>query len=279
MTKVSLEPRRFSWLKVTKIGDDMSIRFLTPLIFVLALPNIAFAADKLRGEVFCFPAKDVPKIVDNLKKVDKDRRDVVDVNIDPKFIIKDGGDWPERYFLRTDRAEIDIPIEKPSGLTPSFIQQVYEHPESDICVADKARAQRPEHDEGLYFEMGLSPLFHNRSGRHDMKELKEGTKDAKKFYKKMIPAVARMFMPDTDYLAVKYDDMRVTGAEIFAVTGAGNIPLSAELYKEMHVIALEDLEDIKATALLIKGGVYNLQPTVSVATLKRFGWGQKEDEE
>jgi hypothetical protein len=221
----------------------------------------------------------VPKIVDNLKEVKKDRRDVVDVNIDPKFIIKDGGDWPERFFLRTESAEIDIHVETPSGLTPSFIKQVYAYPESDVCVADKARAMRPEYDEGLYFEMGLSPLFHNRSGRHEMKELIEGAKDGKKFYKKMIPAVARMFMPDTDYLAVKYDDMRVTGAQIFAVTDAGEVPLMAELYKEMHVISCDMLEEMKASALLIKGGAYNLQPTVSVATLKRFGWGQEEEDE
>lgn len=256
----------------------MSIRVLTPLILMMALPQAAFAADKLRGEVFCFPAKDVPKIVDNLKEVDKDRRDVVDVNIAPKFIIKDGGDWPERFFLRADSAEIDIPVEKPSGDTPSFIQQAYAYPESDVCVADKARALRSEYDEGLYFEMGLSPLFHNRSGRHPMKELQEGTKDGKKFYKKMIPAVARMFMPDTDYLAVKYDDMRIADAKIFAVTDAGDVPLTAELYKEMHVVSLDVLEDMKASALLIKGGAYQLQPTVSVATMKRFGWGQEEDE-
>ena len=279
MTKVSLEPGHFSWLKALNIGDDMSIRLLTPLILMMALPQAAFGADTLRGEVFCFPAKDVPKIVDNLKEVDKDRRDVVDVNIAPRFIIKDGGDWPERFFLRTETGEIEIPFKTPSGDTPSFIPKVYANPKSDVCVADKARAMRPEYDEGLYFEMGLSPLFHNRSGRHAMKELKEGTKDGKKFYKKMIPAVARMFMPDTDYLAVKYEDMRQTGAEIFAVTEAGAIPLTAELHKEMHVISFEALEDMKASALLIKGGAYHLQPTVSVATMKRFGWGQEEDEE
>jgi len=144
----------------------LSLAILTPQ---------AQAAEKLRGDVFCFPAKDVPKIVDSLKAVKEDRRDIVDVDVNPKFLIKDGGDWPERFFLRTDSAEIDIPVEKPSGLTPTFISKAYTHPESDICVADKARADRSENDEGLYFEMGLSPLFHNTSGTHDMAELKEGT--------------------------------------------------------------------------------------------------------
>ena len=244
----------------------------------MTIAQTATAETKLRGDVFCFPAKDVPKIVDNLKRVDEDRRDIVDVNINPKFIIKDGGVWPERFFLRNETSEIDIPVEKPSGLTPTFIEHVYAHKDSDVCVADKTRAARPEYDEGLYFEMGLSPLFHNSSGRHDMAELKEGTKDGKQFYKKMIPRVARMFMPDTDYLAVRYDDMRLTNAQIFAVVDGREVPIVAELYKEMHVVSFAALEEMDASRLIIKGGAYRLQPTVSVATMKRFGWGQEEDE-
>lgn len=257
----------------------MKTRLIFTMLIAATVSQNAFAETKLRGEVFCFPAKDVPKIIDSLKEVKDSRRDVVDVDINPKFIIKDGGAWPERFFLRTDSQEIDIPVEKPSGLTPSFVGKTYAHPESDVCVADKTRADRPEYDEGLYFEMGLSPLFHDNAGRHDMATLKQGTKDGKSFYKKMIPSVARMFMPDTDYLAVKYDDLRTTGAQIFALVDGNEVPLSAELYKEMHVVSFEELEDMKASALIIKGGAYNLQPTVSVKTMKRFGWGQEDDEE
>jgi len=175
----------------------MKTRLTVITLSLLMMPGLASAENKLRGDVFCFPAKDVSKLVDRLGEVKQERRDIVDVEINPKFLIKDGGDWPERFFLRTKSTEIAVPIEKPSGLTPTFLEQAYAYPESDICVADKARADRPENDEGLYFEMGLSPLFHNRSGLHEMAELKEGTKDGKKFYKKMIPAAVRMFMPDT----------------------------------------------------------------------------------
>lgn len=255
----------------------MKICLTALLALTVLVPQLAYAKDKLRGEVFCFPAQDVPKIVDNLKELDDDRRDIVDVDINPKFIIKDGGVWPEEFYLQTEDDKIFIPVEKPSGMTPTFLDKAYAYPDSDICVADKTRADRPEYDEGLYFEMGLSPLFHNRSGRHEMKELKEGTKDGKKFYKKMLPAVARMFMPDTDYLAIKYEDMRLTGAEIFAKVAGQNIPIQPDLYKEMHIISFEALEDMNASALIIKGGAYQLQPTVSVKTMKRFGWGQEED--
>ncbi len=251
----------------------------------LAIPLILFsatsalAADELRGEEFCFPAKDVPKLVDNLSDVDADRRDVVDVSLDPKFLRKDRGAWPDAFYLKKDGAIlVDMPVmTEEDGRVPNFMSSVRQYPDSDICVLDPTRADRPIYDEGLYFEMGLSPLFHNKSGRYDMAELKEGTKDGKKFYKKMIPGAVRMFMPDTDYLAVRYDDFRTSGAQIFAVIDGQERPLEPELYKDMHVISFEDLEDWDASALIVKGGAYQLQPTVSVKTMKRFGWGQEDE--
>jgi len=237
----------------------------------------AQAESKIRGQVYCFPAKDVPKIVNRLSEVDASQRDVVDVALTPKFLIKDGGDWPERFFVRTETAEIDVPIEKPSGNTPTFLDVATENASGDICVADKARAHRPENDEGLYFEMGLSPLFHNKTGRHAMPELKEGTKDGKEFYKKMIPAAVRMFMPDTNYLAVRYDDLRLTSDIAVSINGV-ETNLVPEVYKDMHVLSYETLDEMGAEVLIIKGGGYQLQPTVSVKTMKRFGWGEDEDE-
>lgn len=246
-------------------------------VVVLSSVTMAHGAEKLRGDVYCFPAKDVPKLVQKLGEVDSSRRDVVDVALKPKFLIKDGGDWPERFFIRTQTNEIDVPVEKPSGATPTFLKVATDNAHGDVCVADKARAHRPENDEGLYFEMGLSPLFHNRTGRHDMAELKEGTKDGKSFYKKMIPAAVSMFMPDTKYLAIRYDDLRLT-SEVYASVDGVETPLTPEPHKDMHVVSFEELKKLGADALIIKGGGYQLQPTVSVKTMKRFGWGEDADE-
>jgi len=233
---------------------------------------------ELRGEIFCFPAKKVPKLVKNLGKIDDSRRDIVDVGLMPRFLVKDGGDWPERFFIRTEAQEFDIPVETPSGETPKFLETVTQNPDGDVCVQDKARAERPKNDEGLYFEMGLSPLFHNKSGAHDMAELEEGTKDGKKFYKKMIPSPLRMIMPDTKHLAIRYDDFR-DNAQIFARVAGQEIKLEAEQFKDMHVISLDSLVDMTADALIIKGGDYQLQPTVSAELMKRFGWGEDADNE
>ncbi len=255
------------------------IRFIAAITVTSAMAcTTAAAQSDLRGETFCFPAKKVPKLVKKLSKVDESRRDVVDVGLMPKFLIKDGGVWPEKFFIRTKSKDIDIPVKKPSGETPTFLEIAKKHPYGDVCIKDKTRAALPATDEGLYFEMGLSPLFHNTSGEHDLDELREGTKDGKKFYKKMIPGPLSVVLPDTKYLAVRYDDFRGE-AEIYARVEDREIKLTPETLKDKHIVALDTLENMKANALIIKGGPYQLQPTVSAALMKRFGWGEDADKD
>lgn len=280
MTKISLEVTYLLRLK-----GAMRFFILFSMIFWMGVPSLAQAQDQaqdqadtdLRGEVFCFPAKSVPKLVDRLGKIKSTKRDVVDVSLKPKFLIKDGGDWPEQFYLaQQGQIVTNLPFSTQTGDVPNFISAVRANPKTDICVKDKSRAMRPKDDEGLYFEMGLSPLFHNRSGVHPIDELLEGTKDGKSFYKKMIPAALRPLMPDTKYLAVRYDDFAKT-ADLFARIGDKDVPLKPQLHKDMHVISYKALKDMGAAALIVRGGPYQLQPTVSVKTMKRFGWGQDDD--
>jgi len=247
-------------------------------IFTVSPGAFADETDK-RGAEFCFPAKDVPKLVDKLADVKDEYRNVVDVNIDPRFLIKDGGIWPEAFYL-SEEGEIvqDMPFSREDGRVENFMESVRARPDTDICVLDPTRADRPAGDEGLYFEMGLSPYFANRSGRYDMAELEEGMKDGKKFYKKMIPRAVAFLMPDTDYLAVKYEDPS-TEIQAFAEVDGQLVPLPSEPHKDFDVIDYKDIEDLGATSLIIQGGEYNLQPVPSPKTMRRFGWGQDVDED
>ena len=79
------------------------------------------------------------------------------------------------------------------------------------------------------------------------------------------------------YLAIRYDDLRLT-SQVFASVNGVETALTPELHKDMHVVSFKDLEAMGAEALIIKGGGYQLQPTVSVKTMKRFGWGEDADE-
>lgn len=244
-----------------------------------AIPAAAQADEPaLRGETFCFPAKDVPKLVSELSEVKEKRRNIVDVRLDPKFIIKDGGVWPDRFYL-AEAGEIvtDLPFSRETGVVPNFIEAASARPDTDICVDDPTRAERPETDEGLYFEMGLSPLFKTTTGEHDLAELEEAAKDGKSFYKKMLPSVLSMFMPDTDYFAVKMlDRSAVPTVSAYAEGQVSQLPL--EQVKDMWVVSLDDIKGAEAIKIIVQGGAYDLQPVPSPKTLRRFGLGDAVDE-
>lgn len=253
---------------------------MKPLLPALALLLIAapsHADEKLRGETVCFPASKALKLIDNLNEIDADRRDVVDVGLEPRFIVKDGGAWAERFYLaKGGETVVDMRVETPSGATPSFMSDIRANPDSDICIEDPTRADRPEFDEGLYFEMGLSPIFHNRTGLHTVAEMEEGAKDGKKFYKKMIPSAFRPFMPDTDYMAVKYNDT-TTPPALLIRTPDRDIPIMPEGYKDIWVVGLDEIEAVGGTSLIVRGGGYDLQPVPSIKTMRKFGWGQETE--
>lgn len=235
------------------------------------------ASVEKRGENFCFPTKKAIKVVDELSEVKSQYRDVVDVNIDPRFLIKDGGVWPDEFYLGEAGKPVKVlPFSKTDGRVDGFMAAARAYPETDICVDDPTRADKPADDEGLYFEMGLSPYFHNHSGHYDMAELKEGTEDGKKFYKKMIPGALAMLMPDTDYLAVKYEDSSAPLRAYVLLDGVETL-MKGEKLKDFYVISFKDMEAWKAEGLVIKGGPYNLQPVPSPSIMRRFGWGQDKD--
>lgn len=228
---------------------------------------------KLRGETFCFPAKDVPKLVTELAEVKPKRRNIVDVRLQPRFIIKDDGVWPDRFYLAKDGELVtDLPFSRETGAVPTFIGAATERPDTDICVDDPTRADRPEDDEGLYFEMGLSPLFKSTPGQHDIAELEEAAKDGKKFYKKMLPGALAIFMPDTDYFAIRMIDRKAVPT-VMAAGGEMKKKLNIEAFKDMWVVSLDDIEEAGADSLIIGGGAYDLQPVPSPKTMRKFGMG------
>jgi len=180
------------------------------LVATTALVPVAAATDytksSIRGETYCYPAKHAINVINQLAKVKSDKRNIVDVNIMPRFLIYDNGALPDRYYIHDDEDIIHFTIEE-DGTIPDFLDHVTTAPkEANLCIEDKARAGLKADDESLYFEMGLSPYFKSTDGSYSIPDLKEGMKDAKTHYKAMIPITFRPFMPSTNCLLVKYTD-------------------------------------------------------------------------
>jgi len=237
-----------------------------------------FDREGIRGEIYCFPDKHVTKMVDKLDELKPSKRDVVDINIDPKFLLLDGGELPDRYFLRSKNGvETDFTVTA-EGRVPDFMdiinRQGHERGENEVCIQDKARIGRPNDDEGLYFEMGLTPYFSNHSGTYDMALLREGTTDGKSIYKCMIPSLARVFMPDTNHIAVSYDE-KTTPPNITAFKDGEVFSVPTEFYNDAHVFDLKPLRKNGFDEIRVEGGRHRLAPVPSIKTMKRYGVGEK----
>ena len=87
----------------------------------MLMPSLSLAEDNTRGELFCYPIKKIHKILNNIEALDAKYKNVIDINVNPKFIIKDGGSFPEQFFLRFDNKIIDVPVDKTNGATPTFL--------------------------------------------------------------------------------------------------------------------------------------------------------------
>lgn len=270
----------------TLLGRDRRAGFVPAVILSVVSAGLlsgtaAYADDfdreSIRKEVYCFPVQYARETIEKLSAAGADKTDVVAPPLSPRFRIFDGGDLPQRYFLKTAaRSETEFTINA-DGAVPDFISHIEAAEKGgDICIQDAARIGRPGDDEGLYFEMGLTPEFKNTSGRYSLSELKEGTRDGKSLYKRMIPSVARLFMPNTDHLSLRYTQAD-TPFQVVAYKGELALPqITAQLYNGAHVFDLDDLEDMDADRLEIIGGDYVLSPVPSIKTMKKFGIGEKK---
>jgi len=255
----------------------MRLLILTPLCLLVSTQS-AFADDfdrsNPREKTYCFPAKYVTEMTRKINEVDSSKRDVVDIAMAPKFKIYDGGKGPDRFYLRTDASEIEFSVSSDYAV-PDFLSVVNKKSgKGDICIDDAARVGRPGDDESLYFEMGLTPKFETQT-LYDYASLKEGTKDAKSLYKRMVPSVARLFMPDTKHLSVTMSDQSRIPIVSALKDGKAFGEIEITAYGESYIFPLSTLKDMGADAISISGD-HTLSPVPSMKIMKRFGIGQKK---
>lgn len=262
---ITLTVLQVTLIRIVKIRFTLFITFI-----IMLMPSLSLAEDNKRGELFCYPIKKIHKILNNIEALDAKYKNVIDINVNPKFIIKDGGSFPEQFFLRFDNKIIDVPVDKTNGATPTFLTETYKYPKSEACILDPLRSKRPKYDEGLYFEMGLSPFFINNSGYHDIAELEKGARDGKRFYREMILSPFKVFMPNTDHFAIHHKNFQDEGPPLFAKTSDGISEIKPLFYDGLFLVSLRELRNIKAKGLIVNSDSYDIKPIVSIKYLKRF---------
>lgn len=240
---------------------------------VFALPTMAMAADteetpKLRERINCFPAKNITKFVSKFQELGADKRDTVDMLFAAKFEAKDGGVLPSRIFIREDGVETDLTLAA-DGSVPDFANIGTVSENAELCSEDPSREGTPR-GEGINFSIESDVHFLDNSGYHDIAVMKEGLKDGKSHYKKMVPGPMRMLVPKLSYVMIEYD-AEGTMPQYSAMKGDTPIEgLSHETFCDTAMIKLKDLEALGGDGLKVMGGAYNLTPVPGPKTLAKF---------
>ena len=233
-------------------------------------------APKLRELVNCFPAKNITEMVAKFQSLDADKRDTVDMLFEASFKVKDGGEFPARIFTRDAGGEKNFTL-NPDGTIPDFdnIGEVSET--AELCSEDPTREGTP-HGEGLNFGISSDVHFLSNNGYHDLATLKDGLKDGKSHYKKMVPAAMRLLVPTLKYVMIEYE-AEDTPPQFTAMKGETPVDgLKHETFCELAMIKVKDLEKLGADGLKVMGGSYSLTPVPGVKTLKRFTECSKDEE-
>jgi hypothetical protein len=246
---------------------------------IAALPALAQAEDKvppLRERINCFPAKNITKFVSKFENMDAEKRDIVDMRFEAKFEAKDGGVLPERIFMRENGTETDFTLEA-DGTVPDFNKIGAASDDAELCSEDPSREGTPRGND-LSFSIENNVHFHDRSGYHTLAAMKEGLKDGKSHYKKMVPAPMRMIVPKLSYVMIEYDTENTT-PQYSAMSGDAPIEgLTHETFCNTAMIKIKDFEVLGGDGLKVMGGPYNLTPVPGPKTLAKFA-GCSDDED
>ena len=126
-------------------------------------------------------------------------------------------------------------------------------------------------ESDLSFSMGFTVKYINPDGSHSLAELQDGARDGRNFYRKSIPRIARFMVPEMSHILVSYDkDDTVPAISAFAGDQAISGLDVDKFLDDSHIISLEQLEELRADQLVIKGGSYSLHPTPKPETLKKY---------
>lgn len=245
----------------------------------------AFAsdADDLAAGIKCKPAKDLIKVITKMTTMKPEKTDTVAAFPKMRLTPEEGRKLPDRLFIRSGSEETVLPIaddgrvtglEALSGLDKSNL----------FCVEDKSLIGVEDGKKTMGLSMDFDISYKNKSGSHEIAELRDGLGDGRAHIKKLVPAPVRMMIPKFDHVLIEYLDENgetiAKDPQITALQGDVKIDgLVIERLKDMHFVNIDQLEELGADRLQIDGGPYKMDPSPSLEKTKKFMDGGEEDTE
>ena len=151
-------------------------------------------------------------------------------------------------------------------------------PDGELCVDDPTRVGLPMDEDGVSFSVDFEVRYKQTDGVHMIDELKDGTKDGKSYYKKIVPAPVRLFLPKFDHVTIT-PEIENAALIIKAQMDDAILPgLTVEEFHGSYVVDVDELENLGADRLVIQGGAYYMEPTPSIKAMKKFMRGDEDKE-
>lgn len=257
-------------------------RLLYAALASLLLPTSALAddggAERLMETEWCLPITRLSKNLRKFEKLKPEKRDRVGPILTYVFTLKEGELPPERLELRDGGQTRVIPLTRKdrkmesANLAP-LVQSARDT--GEVCIIDPAREGRPMKEAGYNLAFGFDIQFTDTPGTHSLEDLKDGGKDGRSHWKKMVGAMG-FIMPKFDHVAVSGDDddpPAVTALREGEALGT----LEGEFLEGARLIDLDDIEDMGAGAIRVEAADYRLTPSPDAKTVRRFMGGGDDD--
>lgn len=256
------------------------LRTKLAIITTLALTATSFAQDagEVREQITCNTAAGIIKFLGKFETIAAKNRDTVMMVPEAKLTINDGGGFPDRFFVRDSERETSFEFGA-EGTVVGFEKIISYPPEAELCIEDKARAGTPKSDDAFNFAMGADIQFRDKKGFHDLASLKDGLKDGKIHYKKMVPAPMRVLVPTFSHVMINYDDESVA-PQFTAMNGESEVAgLASDVFCKQTIIKVDDIKALGGDGLKVSGGAYTLLPVPNKKMLERFTGCAEDDAE
>jgi hypothetical protein len=246
---------------------------------LLATPAFAEEAEPTETPIFegefCFPTADLKKELSKFEKLDTDKRDTVGAVFTVAFTLEDDVAPPESVELRDGEAVKPFPFSRYGDqvMTANLTGDIVAASDTaELCAVDQEKAGRAFDDMGYEFDMGLNVRFLDTPGTHDLTQLKDGMKDGRSHWKKMVGAMGFM-VPKFDHIAVAGIDAENPPIVTALKDGVPVGTPEGEVFDGARMIDIDALEDLGADAVRIDADYYRLTPSPDAKTVKRFMGG------
>lgn len=222
------------------------------------------------GDEFCFPADDIIKTLEKFDSLNLEKRDTVGADLRVSIELEDGEVMPEQVELRDGDKTAPVVFDEENRSIGLASQARIASRDSKLCFVDPPRAARTHADRGYAIDFGMGVRFLSAPGQHTLDEIKDGLKDGRSHYKKMVGAMGFM-VPKFDHIAIANDEE--TPPTVWATADGIDIGEPAfELYDGARMISLDTLEEMGAHGIRVDG-VYRMTPSPDAKTVAKFAGG------